>query len=240
MSFRRRSPYRRSVYRSLGLEPLEGRRLMTVTVKAANGDIFISGDGGNNGVAVFEDAIRRLFIYGDIATAIAGDGTVAGAIADTNAGGGREFDPGAFNNIFINMGSGNDLVQVAGLQNTDVGILQINSGDASGGDNISLGQSTFAGSPDIFFGFNAVTKSVNITTGNGNDVVSVNALTAPNLSVNSGALPDVINLATSDNVIVNGDVSLNLGAGGGSVNIGLNSHTAVIDGNLEVTGGSGN
>src|SRR4029079_18358597 len=184
------SPRRRSTHRSLGLEPLEGRRLMTVTVKAANGDIFISGDSANNGVAVFQDAIRRLFIYGDTATAIAGDGTVAGAISDTNAGGGREFDPGAFDNIFINMGAGNDLVQVAGLQTTDVGSLQINSGNATTGDVVSIGQSTFAGSPDIFFGFSAVTNSVSIMTGSGNDTVNIDALTTPSLSVNTGAGAD--------------------------------------------------
>ena len=222
------------------IERLESRIALSVTVKVANNDIFISGDGANNGVAVFEDAIRRLFIYGDIATAIAGDGTVAGPIADTNAGGGREFDPGQYTNIYINMGSGNDLVQVAGLQATDVGILSINTGDASGGDNVSIGQSTFAGSPDIFFGFNATTKSVSITGGNGNDVISVNALTTPNLTVNAGALPDVINLATSDNVVINGNALLDSGGGGGTINIGQNGHTAVLDGSLAVHGGAGN
>src|SRR5262249_31707208 len=95
---------RRTNSRKARFEPLENRRMLTVTVKVANNDIFISGDGANNGIAVFEDAIRRLFIYGDVATAIAGDGTVAGAIADTNAGGGREFDPGQYTNIFVNMG----------------------------------------------------------------------------------------------------------------------------------------
>src|SRR6478609_2096491 len=190
---------RKTASRKARFESLEDRRMLTVTVKAVNNDIFISGDGANNGIAVFQDAIRRLFIYGDVATAIAGDGTVAGAIADTNAGGGREFDPGQFTNIFINMGSGNDLVQIAGLQSTDVGQLDIKTGDASGGDNVSIGQSTFAGRPDIFFGFNAVTKGISITGGNGNDVISVNALTAPSLSISGGALPDVINIATSDN-----------------------------------------
>jgi hypothetical protein len=231
---------RKSSSRKARFESLENRRMLTVTVKAANNDIFISGDGANNGIAVFQDGARRLFIYGDTATAIAGDGTVAGVIADTNAGGGREFDPGQFANIFINMGSGNDLVQIAGLQSTDVGQLDIKTGDASGGDNVSIGQSTFAGSPDIFFGFNAVAKGVSITSGNGNDVISVNALTAPNLSIDGATLPDVVNIATTDNVLINGNVSVDLNDGGGTVNVGQNSHTLVVDGSMNVRGGSGN
>ena len=220
------------------IERLEARIALSVTVKVANNNIFISGDGADNHVAVFQDAIRRLFIYGDTATAIAGDGTVAGAIADTNAGGGREFDPGQFTNIYINMGAGSDDVEIAGLQSTDVGLLSINTGD--GGDSVTVSQSTFAGSPDIFFGFNATTGPVTITSGNGANHVSVNALTAPSLAVTTGAGIDTINIAINDDVSINaGDLLINTGDGTNSVLFGPNHNTAVT-GQLSLHTGANN
>src|SRR4029078_515705 len=70
--------------------------------------------------------------------------------------------------------------------------------------------------------------------------LSINALTAPSLSVDGAALPDVINIATSDNVVINGNVFVDLNDGGGTVNVGQNAHTLVADGSMNVHGGSGN
>jgi hypothetical protein len=230
---------RKTISRKARFEALENRRLLTVTVKAANQDIFISGDNANNQLAVFEDGAGRLFIYGGTGTAIAGDGVVSGVIPDTNAGGGREFDNGLFKNIFINMGSGDDLVQFAGLRASDINFVDVKTGDAPGADIVSFGQTTFAGNPDTAFGINATSKAVSITTGNGNDTVTVDALTAPSLSITTGAGNDNVGIAQNDNVVVNGDVSISVGDGTNSVLGATNSHTFVVDGGLNISSGSG-
>ncbi len=221
--------------RKLRFEPLEARRMLTVTIKAANQDILISGDGANNGIAIFQDGSGgRLFIYGNTATAITGDGVLAGAVADTNAGGGREFDVGLFNNIFISLGAGNDNVQVAGLGAAQVGILSINTGDATTGDTVIIGQTTFAGNPDTVYGVNSVSKSVSIT-GTGAAIVAVDALTAPALTIDTQA--GTINLASIDDVVVNGDLSVDASKSA-TIFIGQNAHTLLVDGNLTLNCGA--
>jgi hypothetical protein len=234
-----KSAFRRKNSRKARFEALEGRRLLTVTVKVANQDIFISGDGANNQLSIFEDGGGRLFLYGGTATAIAGDGVVAGVIPDTNAGGGREFDNGLFKNIFVNMGSGDDLVQFAGLRASDIDFVDVKTGNAPGTDIVTFGQTTFAGNPDVVFGINATSKAVSITTGNANDTVTVDALTAPSLSISAGAGNDNIGIAQHDDVTIHGDVSIAVGDGTNSVLGATNGHTFVVDGNMNVTSGSG-
>src|SRR5205085_501873 len=136
---------------------------------------------------------------------------------------------------------GSDDVEFSGLRSADIDYLDIKTGDATGGaDQVSFGQTTFLGSPDTNFGANATAKSVSIATGTGNDVVSVNALTAPSLSINTGAGNDTINISTSDNVVINGNLSIVAGDGANTVSVGANSHTLVVDGNLSIVTGSGN
>jgi hypothetical protein len=109
------------------LEKLEQRLTLSVTVKAVNGSILISGDSANDRVSIIEDGGGNLFIYGDVNTSISGDGVVAAVIPDTNAGGGREFNNGLFSHLFINLGDGNDSLEIAGLRSTDVQSLTINT-----------------------------------------------------------------------------------------------------------------
>lgn len=226
--------------RKLRFESLEDRRLLTVNIQAANNDLLISGDGTNNTIAVFQDGGGNLFIYGDTATAITGDGTVSGVVPDTNAGGGRQFNAGLFKNIFISMGAGNDSVQIAGMRAADVSNISINTGNATTADNVSFGQTTFVGNPDTVWGASAVSQSVSITSGNGADTISVNALTAPSLTINAGSGTDAFNIATTDDLTINGNVSIDTGDGGGLMSVGLNNHTTIIDGSFTITGGSGN
>jgi hypothetical protein len=242
MSQNSKSAFRRKTSsRKARFEALEDRRLLTVTVKAANNNIFISGDSNGNKLAVFQDAGGSLFIYGDENTTIAGDGVVSATIPDTNPGGGRVFNSGLFRNIFINMGSGSDVVQIAGLRAADVDILDINTGDATGGsDTVSFLQTTFVGSPDTAWGASATSKAVSITTGSGDDYVNVSALTAAGLSIDTGAGNDTIGVAQNDDVAIHGDLSIVAGDGGGTVNVAPNSHTLVVDGSMNVQGGAGN
>ena len=140
---------RNQTSRKARFEALENRRLLTVTVKAVNQDIFISGDSNGNKLAVFQDAGGSLFIYGDENTTIAGDGVVSATIPDTNPGGGRVFNSGLFKNIFINMGSGSDVVQIAGLRGADVDFANSSRASRTGQrmpiDSELLGDSTRAG-----------------------------------------------------------------------------------------------
>ena len=222
-----------------GIERLEARIAPAATVKVANQDIFISGDGANNGISVFEDGAGRLFIYGNAATAINGDGVVSGVILDTNAGGGREFDNGLFKNIYINMGAGNDDVEIAGIRSGDVSILSINTGNSTTGDVISVAQSTFAGNPDTVFGVNATSGPVTIIAGNGPNSISVNALTAPSLSILTGTGADTINIAKTDDVSVNsGNFLIDAGDGANAVAFGPN-HNTIVSGQLNLHTGAG-
>jgi hypothetical protein len=195
------------------LEKLETRLTLSVTIKVANQDILISGDGTNNHIAVFQDGGGNLFIYGDSATSIAGDGVVSAAIPDTNAGGGREFNSGLFKNIFVNFGNGNDTVEFGGLRAADVQNLTINTGDASTGDTVKFGQTTFVGNPDTNWGSNAIAHSVDITTGNGADQVRISDLTTPAFSVQTGSGDDTITPVDLGGLVSNVDKSIDGGAG---------------------------
>jgi len=184
---------------AFSVEKLESRIAPAITILTANNTIYINGDGANNHVAVFEDAIRRLFIYGDTLTPIGGSGTVSGAIADVNSGGGREFDPGQYTDIVVNLGSGNDTVEFAGLQAADVRNVTISTGSSTTGDKILFQQATFAGSPDINFGPNHMTGILDISTGAGNDQVFLDSTTAPKIFVKSLAGHDILTVAAGSN-----------------------------------------
>ena len=227
--------------RQLRFESLESRRLLTVSVRQVNADVFISGDAANNTIALLQDAVGQFFIYGDAATAITGDGTVAGVVPDTNAGGGRQFNAGSYKNIYISLGAGDDTVEIAGLQAGQVDSLTINTGDAATGDTVSFSNTTFVGDPNLTFNPNVLAKLVSITTGNGADTVNVNLLTAPSLTIKTGGGNDTLNMGTSGAVTVNGNVSVDLGAGiSNLLTVGQNNNQTTIDGSFNITGGDGN
>jgi hypothetical protein len=172
---------------AIRIEPLESRIALSISVKAVGTDIFISGDNTANHLAVFEDGAGRLFIYGDVNTAVTGDGTVAGVLPDTNAGGGREFDNGTFKNLYVSLGSADDSVDVAGLHSSEVASLTINTGAATTGDKVVFGTSTFAGNPDADFGASTIAGPVTILTGNGGNTVTLRNLTMRSTSARARA-----------------------------------------------------
>ncbi len=211
--------------RQSGLEKLEPRIVLSVTIKAVNGDIFISGDAGNDHLSIFEDGAGRLFIYGDVNTALAGDGAVSGVIGDTNAGGGREFDNGLFHRIFVSTGDGDDTVEFAGLKSSDISSLSVDTGNATTSDTVQFQQTTFAGNPDANFGIVGVAGPIHITTGNGSDQVRISDVTTPALSIATGSNNDTVTLADIGALGVNGSTAIDGGDGGDTLIVGgANQH----------------
>ena len=223
------------------IEALESRIALSVTIKVAAQDIFISGDNTANHIALFQDGGGNLFIYGDTSTAIAGDGVVSAAVPDTNAGGGREFNSGLFKNLYVSMGSGDDTVNVAGLRAGDVASLTINTGGATTGDTVVFSSTTFVGIPDTSWGPNAVAGPVTILTGNGANTVTLHDLTANSLNVTTGSGNDTINLATAGGLIIHGNATIDAGDGSNTITAaaGAGNNTTTVDGHLSLRTGSG-
>jgi hypothetical protein len=244
----------------LGLEPLEGRRLLAGNVTAAlvKGVVQINGDKESNGIEIGQDqATGDLIVAGDSSTTINGSSgplTIsrsAGAAVNITMGGGDdsvqlvevgvliiEQPPGILfpkptvplAGLTIDTGQGNDSV---GLQGVYVaGDVSINAG---GGDD-TVGQS-----------FTVAGGSMSINVGEGNDVIILQdeVFTGPALSIYTGTGDDSVEMQVEVGYagvitgapITPGVLLVNTGPGDDTVALGLVvAESATLEGGSQRTG----
>jgi hypothetical protein len=193
------------------VEALEERCVPTTTVNNANGVLTITGDGGNNAIVVSETATAGTYTVK--ANDLAGTVTAAGVTS-----------------IVVSTGAGNDLVNFVG--NAADGTALTGTLSVTGDDTLTVG---------IHSNFN-VTGAVTVSdTGSGRLRVAVAGpgTTLGGATVTGGSGNDSFSI--QNGATVNGNLSLDLGDGDNTVNVGAaNVGATTITGTLGVVGGAGN
>jgi hypothetical protein len=236
--------------RKLSLETLDGRSMMAgiVNVDVVQGDLVVTGDGGDNEVRVIQSLQNNQPIAGRYF--ISGlNGTVVRSSTIPNFNG---FANNVTDDIRINLNGGNDRLTVGSGINGQFNVptdLVIELGDGNNvvrvdhvavRDDLSVTSGTGADSVFVTasvgtqIGVDGGANDITITTGNRADNVRLeNTLVRNNLSVNVGGtdnFTDFVDLITAN---IGGDTDIRTGAGGDIVNV---SNVAVVDDMIIDTG----
>lgn len=160
----------------LGIDQLEDRRLMTVTVFESGNDLFINGDGASDMIQVYRLSNDQIRIEG-----IAGSGTTV------NGRSRAQFDVN--DDIYIDLGEGNNWLDIRNLNGgVDADYVKIQSG--GGNDKLWM------------TGLNT-TNDLRIESGGGNDDIQVSGSQIGNgsfddLKIYTGAGNDSVRVNTTN------------------------------------------